>query len=108
MIVLNIFMKSTDKTTNTNYWLKQNGLKPELLTAVDVELLQAQKIAHNLLKHHARLLGMNQAATLNNFLNAMTFGNKRRRITKQQCYKVMNIGTEVNRKVFKQHRLLNK
>ena len=29
-------MKRTDKTTNTNYWLKQNGLKPELLTALDI------------------------------------------------------------------------
>jgi len=108
LIQLNIFMKSTDKTTNTNYWLKQNGLKPELLTALDIELLQAQKIAHNLLKHHAQLLGQNQAATLNNFLRAMTFGSQRKKITKRQCYTVMNIGTEVNRKVFKQHRLLNK
>ncbi len=108
MILLNTFMKSTDKTTNTNYWLKQNGLKPELLTALDTELLQAQKIAHNLLKHHAKLLEQNQAATLNNFLRAMTFGSQRKKITKRQCYTVMNIGTEVNRKVFKQHRLLNK
>lgn len=101
-------MKKTDKTTNTNYWLKQNGIKPELLAALDMELLQAQKIAHNILKHHSKLLGQNQAATLNTFLNAMTFGNKRKKITKQQCYRVMNIGAEVNRKVFKQHRQLNK
>ena len=101
-------MKNADKTTNTNYWLKQNGLKPELLTALDIELLQAQKIAHNLLKYHASLLGHNQAETLNNFLNAMSFGSKRKKITKRTCYRVMNIGTEVNRKVFKQHRQLNK
>ncbi len=108
MISLNTFMKSTDKSSNTNYWLKQNGINPELITALDIELLQAQKIAHNLLKHHAKLLGQNQAATLNNFLRAMTFTNQRKKITKRQCYKVMNIGTEVNRKVFKQHKELNK
>ena len=89
-------------------WLKDNGLNANTVYSLPSYLVQAQKIAHNLLKHHARLLGQNQAATLNNFLNTMTFGNKRRKITKQQCYKVMNIGTEVNRKVFKQHRQLNK
>ena len=93
-----------NKYKNSNYWLKANGINPKMLMAERLDLLQAQKIAHNLLKHHAKLLGQNEAASLNNFLLAMNNGKKRKKLTKNACYKVMNIGTAVNRKLFTTHR----
>ena len=89
---------------NADRWLKSNGITPEKLLTIDIELLQAQRIAHTVLKHHATLLGQNEAASLNNFLHKMANGGTRKKLTKKDCYRVMNIGTAVNRKLFKQYR----
>jgi hypothetical protein len=92
----------------TDNWLRQNGIDPSKLNEFGVQLLQAQMIATNLLKHHAKLLGQNEAASLNNFLMAVRNSKQRRRLTLKSCYKVMNIGTDVNRKLFKINRQLNR
>lgn len=84
-------------------WIKDNGLKAEQFGVDPLWLVQAQIIASNLLKHNAKLLGQNQADSLNNFLR-QTKTIKRRAITEKQCYSVMNIGTQINRKLFKAHR----
>jgi hypothetical protein len=88
----------------TSTWLKQNGISPEYFAQTQIYLLQAQKVATNLLKNHATLLEQNQAHTLNNYLCAMTNKKKRSKLTQAQAQKVMNIGTQANRKRFKQHR----
>ena len=85
-------------------WLKENGIEPDALLKLDMHLLQAQRIAHNLLKHHAKGLEQNEIETLNTFLKAMAHANKRNRLTPAHCYKVMNIGTAANRKLFRKHR----
>ena len=85
-------------------WLKQNGLNEKYFTVVAVELLQAQKVATNILKHNGRYLAQNQAATLNNFLLAMSRKDKRKKLTIKHALTVMNIGKEVNRKLFKAYR----
>ena len=54
-------MKSTDKQTDN--WIKQNGMDAKSFNATDIELLQAKKMAHSLLKDYANLLGQNEAAT---------------------------------------------
>ena len=87
-----------------NEWLLENGLCAKQLIKIELVLLQAQKIAHNLLKHNATLLEQDQAVTLNTFLRAMIHGNTRRRLNTRHAHKIMNIGTEVNRKLFKQHK----
>ena len=89
-------------------WLKDNGLNANTVYSLPSYLVQAQKIAHNLLKHNARLLGQNEAATLNNFLNAMSFTKLREKLTEAECYKIMNIGKAVNRKLFKAHKALKR
>ncbi len=100
--------KQTRKDENqTSTWLKQNGISPEHFAETKIYLLQAQKVATNLLKNHAKLLEQNQAHTLNNYLQAMTNKKKRNKLTEAQAHKVMNIGTQANRKLFKQHRQLN-
>ena len=92
----------------TRGWLKSEGLDADAFTDAALPLIQAQRIAHNCLKHYGRFLGSNEAAVLNTFLKALTNQAQQRRITQAQVYRVMNIGSRVNRKAFKQHRLLNK
>lgn len=82
-------------------WLKENGLNAEYFADIELHLVQAQQIATNILKYHAKLLGQNEAHTLNNFLQAMTNKKKRAKMNTAQAYKVMNIGNAVNRKMFK-------
>lgn len=89
-------------------WLKENGLNANYVYTLPSHLIQAQKIAYNLLKHNANLLGQNEATTLNNFLNAMTFSKQREKLTTTECYKIMNIGKAVNRKLFKAHKALKR
>ncbi|MDH6524982.1 hypothetical protein [Polynucleobacter sphagniphilus] len=88
----------------TSTWLKQQGISPEHFAQTQIYLLQAQKVATNILKNYAKLLEQNQANTLNNYLRAMTNTKKRNKLTQAQAHKVMNIGTQANRKLFKQHR----
>ena len=62
--------------------------------------LHATRIATNILKHDAKLLEQNQVHTLQTFLQAAQ-GKDRNKITQGQCFKIMNIGTQINRKLFK-------
>jgi hypothetical protein len=88
----------------TNDWLKDNGLNVENFFDIELHLVQAQMIANNILKHHAHLLGQNEAHSLNNFLLAMRNRKKRSKLKIASAYKVMNIGNAVNRKLFKEHK----
>jgi hypothetical protein len=93
-----------EKTANE--WLAENGICAAQLLKAELELLQAQKIAHNLLKHNAAYLEPKEIAVLNKFLQAMSFANSRKKLSTRHAYKIMNIGTAINRKLFKQHRKL--
>jgi hypothetical protein len=88
----------------TDNWLKANGINPATITEWGNELLQAQMIATNLLKHHGRFLGQNEAASLNNFLKKVHNGKERKKLKPRDCFRIMNIGTAVNRKLFKAYR----
>ena len=48
------------------------------------------------------------AVTLNNFLKAMSFTKLREKLTEAECYKIMNIGKAVNRKLFKANKALKR
>jgi hypothetical protein len=100
-------MKKRNNDEAVNKWLAENGISPYTFEQIEPHLLQAQRIAHNTLKHHTNLLGQNEAATLNNFLHSMS-SRKAAKITITQAFKVMNIGAAVNRKLFKQHRQLKR
>ena len=97
-------MNNYESEKLTNEWLKANGLDAKILTKWDKEMVQAKMVATNLLKHHARLLEKNQAASLNRFLVALQNKRTRDKIKKGDCYRVMNIGAAVNRQLFKAHR----
>ena len=104
---INTCMNNYEATKQSNKWLRQNGIAPETINELEVQLLQAQKIAYNVLKDCGKLLGPNEAASLNNFLQASRNAKQRKKLTVSACYKVMNIGAAVNRKQFKSHRQLD-
>lgn len=90
----------------TSKWLKDNGLNEKYFAEVQLHLVQAQKIASNILKFNSKLLGQNEVATLNTYLQAMNNKAKRAKLTLSNARKVMNIGTAVNRKMFKAVKVL--
>ena len=101
---LDIQHRENRDTQLANAWLASQGLSAEQFTELDLQLLQAQRIAHNCLKHHGCLLGQNEAQVLNHFLQALQNRAKRQRLTQAQAFKIMNIGTSVNRRAYKQTR----
>jgi hypothetical protein len=92
-------MKNTDKLINK--WSKEIGIHPNQLFVDDIDLLRAISIATILLKHDTRLLEAEQIETLQTFLQASK-GKDRKKITQKDCFKIMNIGKKINRKLFKQ------
>lgn len=100
-ITYNIQKQTLKAEQQTNRWLKDSGLDVQSFADTQLHLVQAQKIATNILKNYGKLLGQNEAHSLNNFLSAMRNKKKRAKLTTTQAYKVMNIGNAVNRKMFK-------
>ena len=82
-------------------WAADMGSNAKRVFADNIDLIHATRIATNLLKHDAKLLEQNQVHTLQTFLQAAQ-GKDRNKITQGQCFKIMNIGTQINRKLFKQ------
>jgi hypothetical protein len=97
-----IQMKDHRDTQRADAWLRSQGLSADDFTKLDIVLLQAQQIAHNCLKHHGSLLDHREVQVLNKFLQCLQKKSRRRCISPAQAYKVMNIGTSLNRRVFKQ------
>jgi len=87
-----------------NEWLAENGLCSSLLLKTELLIQQAQIVAHNLIKHHTKLLTEDQITLLKKYLKASSHYNTRIRIQNKHAYKVMNIGTAINRKLFKLNR----
>lgn len=85
----------------TKQWLKEQGMNTQHFVEIPLHLLQAQKIATNILKNYAIHLRQNEVHSLKNFLAAMRNRKKRARLTATQTFKIMNIGNTVNRKLFK-------
>ena len=81
-------------------WATDIGSNAKRVFADNIDLVQATRIATNLLKHDAKLLEQNQVHVLQAFLQAAQ-GKDRNKITQGQCFKIMNIGTKINRKLFK-------
>ena len=92
--------KNINDRKKTNAWLKSNGIGINQIYVGTAELFQAQSMATTTLRDHGSLLEQNQAATLNNFLLAAR-SNKRNKITQGQCFKVLNISKQAQRKCAK-------
>lgn len=85
----------------TAEWLKQNGMDENSFTVIELPFLQAQQVAFALVKYHAALLNKEQSDLLTNYLKDINSKTKRKTVTKTNVYKVLNLGTRINRQLFK-------
>ena len=102
---MNKYTCPADKPANE--WLAENGLCAKQLLNTELAVQQAQRIAYNLITHHHQLLTTQQITQLNQYIKAASYYNSRMRIQPQATYEIMNIGSCINRKLFKQNRQLN-
>jgi hypothetical protein len=87
-----------------NNWLKENGITNRLFKEVQVFQLQAYKTATNILKHNVKLLKNNEYEQLTSYCKAILNSKQRNSLTKRNTYEILNIGTRINRQLFKQYR----
>jgi hypothetical protein len=90
--------KDTQQRNQSERWLKQNGINVAHIYAGTAELFQATKLATTTLRDFGRLLEQNQAHTLNKFLRTTRSAKARDKVTQGQCFKVMNIAKQAQRK----------
>lgn len=90
--------KDRRQTRLADHWFAQQGIQVGHIHAGTTELFQATKLATTTLRDYGRLLEHNQAHTLNNFLKATLKPKTRDRITPAQCFRVMNIAKQAQRK----------
>jgi hypothetical protein len=91
----------------TAEWLKENGWDEKSFTVIELPFLQAQQVAYFLMKYNATLLNEEQTDLLNNYLNDIKHKAKRKKITQKTIYRVLNLGTKINRQIFKAHKAIN-
>jgi len=96
--------KDIQHRKQTDDWLATNGVNVAHIYAGTAELFQATKLATATLKDWGPLLEETQAHTLNKFLMATRVVSKRNNITQGQCFKVMNIAKQAQRKSAKFNR----
>ena len=96
--------KDIQQRKQTDAWLATNGVNVAHIYAGTAELFQATKLATATLKNWGPLLVQTQAQTLNKFLMSTRVVNKRNNITQGQCFRVMNIAKQAQRKSAKFNR----
>ncbi len=89
-------------------WLRDIGLNEKTFNTAKLNVVRAQTMAHTLLTQHRALLSNSQLHSLTAFDQACSNKRERQHITDAFCRCVMNINTKINRKIFSQHRKLNK
>ena len=88
----------------TANWLKQSGMDEKSFTVIELPFLQAQQVAHCLLKFHAALLNEEQTDLLNTYINDIKHKANRKTLTKTKVYRVLNLGKQINRQIFKAYK----
>ena len=93
--------KTLRDTARTDSWLKQNGLNAEAVATVCSEVLIAQKKAHELLKHHAKLLSPEQLKLLKAFEDRLSNKKKRKKLKPSSAYPILNLCTKITRQAYR-------
>lgn len=89
-------------------WLRDIGLNHKTFNTASLNATRAQTMAHTLLTQHLDLLSNSQIQSLTAFQQATATKRDLQRVSDAFCKCVMNINTNINRKLFKQHRKLNR
>ena len=92
----------------TDEWLRSAGIDSSRLTADAIELQHAQRLATQMLRENSSALAQNQAHTLQNFLLATMKASTRNKITRAQCYKILNIAKQAQRALSKQRKKIRR
>ncbi len=93
---------------NTDLWLKRHGLNPQNFADIALEQARATFVATELLKQRVGLVDASQTRLLEQFALQTKTKAGRAQITEKQCYKVLNVSKQANRKLFKKHRELKR
>jgi hypothetical protein len=89
-------------------WLRDNGLNDKTFSTAKLNAIRAQSMAHTLLTQHRNLLSNSQIQSLTAFQQATATKRDIQRVSDSFCKCVMNINASINRKLFRQHRKLNR
>jgi hypothetical protein len=100
--------KNFKDTALTADWLRDKGLNDKTFSTAKLNAIRAQTMAHTLLTEHLALLSNSQIQTLTAFQQATATKRDIQRVSDAFCQAVMNIHTNINRKLFRQHRKLNR
>lgn len=90
----------------TEKWLKSTGFNTATFNNIHPKLLQAQQTAHTLLTQHQNLLTTEQTKTLRNFKRRVGNTKLCTKLKPEAAYPILNIGTKINRQLFKQYKQL--
>ena len=93
-------------TQQADTWIKQQGLNTSTFGTTNLQLLQAQQTAHTLLTAHKHLLNQKQIQTLKAFQQKIINKRTSTKLNPKSSYQVLNIGTKINRKLFKTYKQL--
>ena len=95
-----ILRKQRKDARITDKWIKSTGLHTATFNNIDSKLLQAQQTAHTLLTQHLNLLTTEQIKTIRNFKRKIGNTQLCSKLKPEVAYKVLNIGTKINRQLF--------
>ena len=109
---INELKRVTEWTTNyaTDTWLKSVHITPKYLadTDIETEFLIAQREAETLLRNFATYLTASQSYQLCHYLKCLSNRKKREVMPISSAYRVLNIASRINRKLFVTHKKFNK
>ncbi len=93
-------------TEKADQWVAAQGLNSQSFQETNIRLLRAQQHAHTLLSQHSDLLTQSQREALEEFREKMANRKTRNRLKPSAANVALNIGSKINRQLFKQHRHL--
>ena len=93
-------------TQQADTWIKQQGLNTGTFGVTNLQLLQALQTAHTLLTAHKHLLNQKQIQTLKKFQQKINNKRTNTKLNPKSSYQVLNIGTKINRQLFRVHKQL--
>lgn len=83
--------------TETQQWIRNNGMNVKLFNTTHIKLLQAEKLAHQLINVYKSLLTTSQIQILDHFLKRMKIKKIRQKLKPEAANQILNIGTKIKR-----------
>lgn len=84
-------------TIIANSLIKQNGLKPDTFTTLDLKVAQAKIAAHDLLQNYSEHLTKEQSKQINDFNKKVANPKIHSRLKPNAAYPILNMATKIKR-----------